>query len=413
MKILIVVDSIAVNDSSGAKANVALIKNLKECGAMLKVYHYSRKPVKLKGIECIEIIEEKWTLMYIMSRLQRVFTRWTGISLKDFFENIFGFSFTFFNDTQSMLSTLKSEKDFLPDLVLSLSKGASFRPHYALLKLKVWHSKWLAYVHDPYPFHYYPRPYNWIESGYKQKEQFFKDISEKAKYIAFPSMLLKEWMGSYFPNFLTKGIIIPHQIGNIEDTTTIIPTYFNTEKFNILHAGNLMKERNPIFLMEAYNNFTGQYPEAKEHSNLLLIGPAGDHIESIKKAALQISGVIYKNENVAFSEVQFMQNNAAVNVILEAKSEISPFLPGKFPHCIMAEKPILLLGPYYSESKRLLGEAYPYWSEIDDVAKITEHIEILYTLWLQKKSPDLPVYTDLKAYLGTIYLKKELNKLLE
>src|SRR5690606_23552801 len=121
------------------------------------------------------------------------------------------FSFTFFNDTNSIAKLLRKEKTFKPDLVITLSKGASFRPHYALLKCPEFHEKWLAYVHDPYPFHYYPRPYNWVESGFKNKEAFFKAVSEKAAFSAFPSLLLKEWMGSYFPNFLKTGIIIPHQ----------------------------------------------------------------------------------------------------------------------------------------------------------------------------------------------------------
>ena len=87
--------------------------------------------------------------------------------------------------------------DFEPDLVLTLSKGASFRPHYSVLKTPRFHDKWMAYVHDPYPFHFYPRPYTWVETSYKQNEEFFNKVSEKAKYSAFPSQLLLEWMGIF------------------------------------------------------------------------------------------------------------------------------------------------------------------------------------------------------------------------
>ena len=38
-RILVVVESIDVDDSSGSKANVALIKNLAKAGFELQVYH--------------------------------------------------------------------------------------------------------------------------------------------------------------------------------------------------------------------------------------------------------------------------------------------------------------------------------------------------------------------------------------
>ena len=42
-KILVIVDSIDVNDSSGSKANVALIQNLAACGFDVLVLHYTQK----------------------------------------------------------------------------------------------------------------------------------------------------------------------------------------------------------------------------------------------------------------------------------------------------------------------------------------------------------------------------------
>src|SRR5690606_12996865 len=99
---------------------------------------------------------------------------------------------------------------------------------------------------------------------------------------------------------------------------------------------------------------------------------------------------------IDYPRVQVLQYNAAVNVILEAKSEISPFLPGKFPHCVVANKPILLLGPYYSETRRLLGTSYPFWSEIDEVESILNILEDLYEKWNKNESelnrPDLNYY---------------------
>ncbi len=131
MKILVVVDSINIEDSSGSKANVALIHNLVEAGFEVQVYHYTLKKIQLSGVNCFSIPEIKHSPLYFLSRLQRVLSRSFNLDIAPFLENFFGFSFTFFNDTNSIIKALK-KTDFEPDLVLTLSKGASFRPHYSV-----------------------------------------------------------------------------------------------------------------------------------------------------------------------------------------------------------------------------------------------------------------------------------------
>lgn len=412
IKILVLVDSIDVNDSSGSKANVALIINLNQAGFKVKVYHYTQKEIHLPAVECVSIPEKKWNGMYLLSRIQRLFSRWTGINLNPLLEGFFGFSFTFFNDTSSIVKALSKKSDFEPDLVITLSKGSSFRPHYVLLQIPQWHSKWMAYVHDPYPFHYYPRPYNWIQPGYKQKERFFLAVSNKAKYSAFPSLLLKEWMGSYFPDFLKTGVVIPHQLVEYALNVTKLPAYLKEEAFTILHAGNLMKQRNPQFLLDAYQLFLESNPQAIANSQLLLIGPASFHEATIKEYEFSLPNFTFVNKNVPFKEVLELQNKATVNVILESKSEISPFLPAKFPHCVLANKTILVLGPYYSETKRLLGADYPFWAEADDSVAIAKKIGMLYALWIANKENLKLQRADLVNYLGSEHLKKVMEDLI-
>lgn len=410
MKILVVVESINIEDSSGSKANVGLIQNLIEAGFEVLVYHYTLKNIQLNGAICVAIPEIKYSPLYFLSRLQRVFQRIFNLQLHHFLEGLFGFSFTFFNDSNSIVKALK-KCDFHPDLVLTLSKGASFRPHHALLKLPELHSKWMAYVHDPYPFHYYPRPYNWIESSYKQKENFFSQVSEKANYSAFPSQLLMEWMASYFPNFQKTGIILPHQNASYNLMKTNLPDYFDATKFNLLHAGNLMKHRSPKGLIEGYRLFLNNNPEAKKDAKLILLGSASYHTKMLEAYQIDISEMYIYNGNIAFDIVYNLQMNVSVNIILESKAEISPFLPAKFPHCVEANKPILALAPYYSETKRLLGPDYAYWSEVDDVPKIAALLGELYLLWKQNPKQLLLNRSDLSEYLSVSYLKKTIDNL--
>lgn len=409
MKILVVVDSINIEDSSGSKANVALIENLALAGFEVQVYHYTLKDIKLDDIKCYAIPEIKYSFLFFLSRLQRILARNFNWNLAPFFEKRFGFSFTFFNDCNSILKALK-KVPFQPDLILTLSKGGSFRPHYALLKMPQWHTKWMAYVHDPYPFHYYPRPYTWVEPGYQFKEEFFRSVSEKARYSAFSSLLLIEWMGSYFPNFLKTGVVIPHQnakynLQNLGQDNNFTD-YFDASKFNLLHAGNLMKQRSPKGLIEGFQLFLKTNPEAAKESKLILLGNASYHSKMLEEYQIDHPEMYIYNENIAFDMVYHLQKNVSVNIILESKSEISPFLPAKFTHCVEANKIILSLAPFYSETRRLLGKNYPYWAEVDEVEKIAGIIEKLYQLWKQHPDNLLLNRNDLAEYLSADHLKK-------
>ena len=151
----------------------------------------------------------------------------------------------------------------------------------------------------------------------------------------------------------------------------------------------------------------------QKDSQLLLLGNAAYHKESIIKHAVTLPELIIKLNNVPFNEVYWLQKQVSVNVILEANSEISPFLPGKFPHCISADKPILYLGPNHSETKRLLGENYEYWAEIDNVKEISVILEKLYSEWLITTKTMRLNRPDLENYLGKEYLKEQLVKVFD
>ncbi|MUP44167.1 UDP-glycosyltransferase [Gramella sp. BOM4] len=410
-KILVVAESIDIEDSSGTKGRVALIKNLVDAGYDLRVYHYTLKEIEIEGIPCYPIEENRSSLLFYLSRIERHLRRKTGIKLNPLIEKYFGFSFTLINDRNSIVEALSKINDFDPDLVLTLSKGGSFRPHHAVLKMKNLHSRWMAYLHDPYPMHLYPAPYRWYEPGHAMKEEFVREMFEKANYLAFPSKLLKEWMGSFFPNVMDKSVIIPHQISNNQLNKIELPVYFDITKFNILHAGYLLKGRDPQGILQAFKKFLNENPDAKKDARLIFLGGKNVYTGELINSRKETPQINVSEDYVPFSEVSMMQDQASVNIILETKSEVSPFLPGKFPHCIMANKPILLLGPSRSESKRLLGNDYTYWSEIDDVESIKRIIEDLYTNWKGHGTIEMD-RPDLKCYMSVQYLKKTFTSVL-
>jgi glycosyltransferase involved in cell wall biosynthesis len=407
-KILVIVESIDVNKSSGSKANIALINNLNAAGFTLKVYHYDRQEIQLDGIKCISINENRKSFLFFLSRIERYLRYYLKLHFNKKVENQFGFSFTLFNDRNSIVKALKKESSFNPNWILTLSQGGSFRPHHALLKMPEFQKKWIAYIHDPYPMHWYPKPYAWREAGFKQKEVVMKQIVDECHTVAFPSQLLMEWMGSKYQPFVSKGVIIPHQIDNSPRSVKMSENYkLGNDKFTILHAGNLLQARSPFGLIEGYLNFKKSYPAI--NAQLILLGPAQYYEAYLNKLSELAPDIYVILENRPFKEVRELQNEVDVNVILEAIADFSPFLPGKFPHCIQANKPILILGPDKSEVKRLLGKDYPYWSTQDNPQKISDILMELYNNW--KLGKDHLDREDLVNYLSEDHLMHVINSL--
>lgn len=409
-KILVVIESLDVNDSSGTKGRVALLQSFIKAGYNITVLHYSQVEISINGMECISVKEKKGNLLFLLSRAQRLLYRWFKIDIGPRVDSKFGFSFGFFNDANSLKKAVAkyNPEDF--DMIWTLSKGNSYRPHKALLSLPNWHSKWYAYVHDPFPQQLYPRPYNFVPYGFKQKRNFFRDITVSAKRIVFPSQLLQDWMLSYFVDLEGKSLIIPHQLSSQIEVNPKLPDYFSPNKFNVLHGGNLLDLRDPKPVVEAFSLFLQQNASAKENASLIFLGKKSKFTAYLQKKAEDIPQIYTSQDYVPFEEVFVMQQKASVNIILEARSEISPFLPGKFVHCVEANAPIILVGPYYSESKRLLGATYPYNFEFDDIEKITKAFHKMYAQWQENKKFLKLNRPDLEHYLSHEHLKEVLEE---
>ncbi len=410
IKILIVIESINVDDSSGTKGRVALIQSLAKAGYAVTVLHFTQKNIQLEGITCVPIKERKNNMIYLLSRLHRILIRWFKADITNMVDKLFGFSFGFFNDAKSLQRAVKKYNPEAYDMVWTLSKGNSYRSHKAVLGLPEWHDKWYAYVHDPFPQQLYPRPYNYVPHGYRQQRLFFRDITLNAKRMVFPSLFLKEWMESYYSAIEGKSLIIPHQLSSIPVAKMPLPDYFNPDKFNILHAGNLLDLRDPKLIVEAYALFLEQCPEAKDTSSLIFLGKPSMYDAYFSEQKSDMPSLYTSEDYVPFNDVYTMQQKTCINVILEAKSEISPFLPGKFAHCVSANKPIVVIGPHYSECKRLLGKEYLYCFEFNAIERLAKAFGFLYKTWQKDPKQLVLDRPDLKMYLSVDYLKKTIEQ---
>jgi hypothetical protein len=180
---------------------------------------------------------------------------------------------------------------------------------------------------------------------------------------------------------------------------------FDPDNFNILHAGSLMKQRPPFIVIKVFQDFLKNQPEAKIKARLIFIGNVFDgHKEELNSYAS--SNVIVYNQYMGFNVVFELQQQASMNVVIEANTPYSPFLPGKMPHLVIAYKPILHVGSAYSETMRLLGEEYPLHvsNHESHVTKLSEKLVLAYKEWSTKKSFSLQ-RTDLREYLSKINLE--------
>ena len=408
-KLLILVDSLNVNTSSGARVNMALIKNLNELFE-LTVIHNSDSLEEVDNISFIKVIQNRVSLAFILSRSIRLLRRHLGLNLSPMFENIFGFSFTFFSISKRFLESLRSINTSQYDLVITLSQGESFVPHFAMLKYRSLHHVWLAYIHDPFPAEFYPKSYSFKGSGSRQKIEFMREIMNVAKYLGFPGKNLADWMQNKYRISSNQVLIIPHQINieAIEREKITLPGFFNLDDFNILHAGNLLKQRNPSALIEAFELFLAQNPNARAHSNLYFIGHVSEYFDELVKGMDSVN--IHFMAQLNYDIVQELQRKSSVNVILESNDEISPFLPGKITDCVNSGRPILALSPKNSEIRNLLGNDYPFQSAADDINVILRQINQLYKLWVTNGLTQN--YNQLKTYLGIENLNKTMKPIL-
>lgn len=404
---MVVAESLDPDSSSGGKANLALINNMVSAGFKVKVFHYTRKEIKIKGAESVSVPENRQSVLFLLSRTERYFRQYFKISLNPKIEKKTGFSFTLKNDRNSIISALKKEKEFQSDWVLTLSQGGSFRPHHALLNIPGWHSKWIAYIHDPYPMHWYPKPYTWRESGFAAKQAFMTKVADKCRYAAFPSLYLQEWMGTHYSPYNEKGIVIPHQLNQNFPSEKPEEVDLPSDEFIVLHAGNMLQARQPQGLINGFKKFLFNNPNSR--ARFVHIGPTAHYKDYLLREAAENERIQVYCDNLPFKKVAWLQEKASVNIIIEAKAEFSPFLPGKFPHCIATGKPILLLGPPKSEVRRLLGENYSFWAEIDNEEKISQLLLELYENW--ETGQGNTDYQEIKNYLSETHLKETIENL--
>lgn len=296
------------------------------------------------------------------------------------------------------------------DLIVALGVGAVFAPHFAMSKVKT-QIPWMAYIHDPFPFHHYPDPYR-VKKKFSHELQYiyFDRVLRKATWVGFPSLRLKEWMQRYHPSIAEKSIVSPHVEFDKRSVVDEKNEILNLERshFNLLHAGSLLGHRDPSYLIESFRAFIGNDPEKKEKAHLYILGSISDKFASITSRT--DPNIHLYNMRLKYNESLTLLRQADVLVLIETIAEESPFMPGKLADYIASDRPILALTPSSSETARLLGREYPYVAEVNDTEAIEKKIERLWHEWKSDRLDGLK-RPDLQKYISAEHLNEIVHRM--
>jgi len=275
-------------------------------------------------------------------------------------------------------SLLKSEK---VDFVFCYGAGHDFYSHIAMTKLKNV-VPWVANYHDPYPASLFPPPYNSFTRGISLKqERVHKKILKSATYLSFPCTRLQEWILNGSNLLVNKSFILPHaacELGNLQNLPGDQDVIVNREKFTLLHTGTLLSARNPIPLINAFIRFSSSDEKKRTQSELILIGHIHPKVKEELKVVLPDNIRIITNR-LSYARCLELSLDATILLIIEAKSSISPFFPGKLADYLWLKKPILALSPERSTTRDMVGNEF--CSLLDDEDRILELLNNFWEKW--------------------------------
>ena len=97
---------------------------------------------------------------------------------------------------------------------------------------------------------------------------------------------------------------------------------------------------------------------------------------------------------------------------LEAIADESPFMPGKLAEFIGLNKTIWALSPQKSETRRILGKAYPWQCEAKDDAAILDQLNKLVVQFNDKQNLGLKDDA-IKKYVSPEHVVEEMNRALK
>lgn len=284
-----------------------------------------------------------------------------------------------------------------------ITSGPPHSLHLIGLKLKQQLDiKWLADFRDP-----------WTTIGYHKHlklthfaKQKHKHLEKKALNMADHIIVTSPSTKLEFSRISTKPITVITNGYDDEQTDNIALD----SGFTISHIGSFLSKRNPENLWKALSELILEHEDFAKDFQLNLVGYTSKNVlENIKKYGLSnyVNNIGYINHN----ESVRIQKKSQILLLVEINSvETVSIIPGKLFEYIVANRPILAIGPKASDIEQIIKEtntgAYLEYEQFNIIKKTILHF---YQLFKLKKLVIQPMA--IHKYHRK-YLTKSLSKLI-
>lgn len=206
--------------------------------------------------------------------------------------------------------------------------------------------KWIPTWNDPYMWKKYPSPYGYGPE-YKVnfiRKKLIKDIGRYSYLNLFPSDRLRDYMLSYMKGMQRdRCVIMPHILLETLSTNHIRRS---GNILQMIYAGSIGKERNPMTFFKALHRFVNDYPDKKIDITFLgaIQGLSKEYIsDNIRK--LDLDCVVHFMEPVSYENSFRIVDEFDVCLIIEAPCKEGIFLPSKLIDYLQNKKVIFTISP--------------------------------------------------------------------
>ena len=409
MKILVLAEALNVDLTSEGICTVKFLYALSLQNHTIVCLHSDSKFVDYfnNTIQFRSIRNSKISFPNIFKKVSKFTDKILGTKISNFSFYAYGFSFQFLHDRLNWIYSIKKELSiFTPDLIYVRSRGSSFRSLSAMVRVNT-KIPWIANYHDPFPLSQYPFPYTEISPWSSLQERENLKILKSASYVFTPSLRLKEWLLKFNDINPEKIFVQPHLKISLPSLVNKLNTISkcDTQKLHLIHAGSLLGPRKPIYFFQAIESLIEEFPYLKDIIKVTFIGKVMNDFSFEHLKNNNMLTII--NSRLSYIETNVLCKQADVLLILEAISDVSPFLPGKLPDYLELRKPLFTLSPTNSEINRLLSKSEIYSCHTDDIACIKLNLLAIIEDW---KCNKLRLVSDSSLlYFTPDYLSNNLN----
>ena len=208
--------------------------------------------------------------------------------------------------------------------------------------------KWIADFRDPWTTIGYHKELKLTSKSKAKHKELEREVLQKADEIITTSFTT----GKVFQNTVNKDIIT---ITNGYDNSNIEAIKLD-KKFTISHIGSLLSERNPEVLWKMLKELINENEDFKKTFQLNLIGVVSEDVISNINTHQLNDFVNYFGYLPHDEAIEFQKKSQLLLLIEIDSNETKCIIPGKLFEYMIAERPIIALGPEDADVETIIKQ---------------------------------------------------------